>query len=308
MARAVADLVDRLDLGRDVCVGLSGGPDSLALTLGALRAGLTTTALVVDHGLQQGSADVARRAASAAESAGARARVLTVTVDGRGGPEAAARRARRAALDDARDGLPVMLGHTLDDQAETVLLGLARGSGPRSVAGMVAWADPWARPLLGVRRATTVAACAESGLTPWSDPHNDDPRFVRSRLRAEVMPTMEDVLGGGVAEALSRTADLLRDDVDLLDAMAADAMATVVEGDALRRVGVAALPRPLRRRVIRLWLLAAGATEPTARLVAAVDALTDDTAHGTVAVGGDVGVRVNAVADGELLRLRRDRR
>ncbi len=144
-----------------------------------------------------------------------------------GGPEAAARTARYAALDAARDGAPVLLAHTLDDQAETVLLGLGRGSGSRSIAGMRPYDPPWCRPLLGVRRAVTRAACAELGLTPWQDPHNADRRFTRVRLRAEVLPLLEDVLGGGVAEALARTAAALREDTDTLDDLAAGAAPAV---------------------------------------------------------------------------------
>ena len=164
------------------CVALSGGADSLALT--AVAAGLRrTTALIVDHGLQAESATVAERAHTQALDLGCvAAQVIRVEVGRDGGPEAAARRARYAALDDHRAGAPVLLAHTLDDQAETVLLGLGRGSGPRSIAGMRSFESPWGRPLLGVRRATTVAACAELGLAPWHDPHNDDRRFTRVRL------------------------------------------------------------------------------------------------------------------------------
>ena len=149
------------------------------------------------------------------------AQVLCVDVGTAGGPEAAARDAPATrALDDARGDAPVLLAHTLDDQAETVLLGLGRGSGSRSIAGMRPYDPPWCRPLLGVRRALTHAACAELGLTPWQDPHNADPRFTRARLRNEVLPLLEDVLGGGVAEALARTATALREDTDTLDELA----------------------------------------------------------------------------------------
>src|SRR6266513_1100022 len=114
-----------------------------------------------------------------------------------GGPEAAARTARYRALDDARGGAPVLLGHTLDDQAETVLLGLGRGSGPRSIAGMRVADGLWLRPLLGARRSTTRAACVAESLPVWDDPHNADPRFTRSRLRSEVLPLLDEVLAGG---------------------------------------------------------------------------------------------------------------
>ena len=133
-----------------------------------------------------------------------------MTVGTAGGREAAARTARYAALDAVADALgrDVLLGHTLDDQAETVLLGLGRGSGPRSIAGMRPRSGRYLRPLLGVRRATTEAACRALGLDCWDDPHNDDRALQRVRLRREVLPLLEDVLQGGVAEALARTAVL----------------------------------------------------------------------------------------------------
>lgn len=258
------------------CVGLSGGADSLALT--AVAAALRpTTALIVDHGLQPGSADVAATAAAQARQLGCvDAQVISVHVGTDGGPEAAARTARYDALDAARDGAPVLLAHTLDDQAETVLLGLGRGSGPRSIAGMQVWDPPWGRPLLEVRRADTVAACAELGLTPWQDPHNTDPRYTRVRLRTEVLPLLEDVLAGGVAPALARTAAALREDNDALDALAAGHLAALRTGDGLTVAGLEDLPAALRRRVIRGWLLGVGATALTDVQLRAVDALVWD--------------------------------
>lgn len=258
------------------CVGLSGGADSLALT--AVAAALKpTTALIVDHGLQPGSAEVAATAAAQARQLGCvDARVISVQVGTGGGPEAAARTARYDALDAARGGAPVLLAHTLDDQAETVLLGLGRGSGPRSIAGMQVWDPPWGRPLLEVRRADTVAACAELGLTPWQDPHNTDPRYTRVRLRTEVLPLLEDVLAGGVAPALARTAAALREDNDALDALAAGHLAALRTGDGLTVAGLEDLPVALRRRVIRGWLLGVGATELTDVQLRAVDALVGD--------------------------------
>jgi tRNA(Ile)-lysidine synthase len=268
------------------CVALSGGADSLALT--AVAAGLRpTTALIVDHGLQAGSPEVAAAAREHAMSMGCvDAQVLCVDVGSAGGPESAARMARYAALDTARGGAPVLLAHTLDDQAETVLLGLGRGSGARSIAGMRPWDPPWLRPLLGVRRALTHAACKELGVAPWQDPHNVDPRFTRARLRAEVLPLLEDVLGGGVAEALARTAAALREDNDTLDEQAAHASAevTVAGGPAAARL--ADLPAAVRRRVIRAWLLTSGASDLTDVQIRGVDRLvTDWRGQGGVAVG-----------------------
>ncbi|MHA0289370.1 tRNA lysidine(34) synthetase TilS [Mycobacterium sp. C3-094] len=286
------------------CVALSGGPDSLALT--AVAAALRpTTALIVDHGLQAGSDTVAATARDQALNLGCvAAQVFSVSVGAGGGPEAAARTARYAALEQARAGMPVLLGHTLDDQAETVLLGLGRGSGARSIAGMVAYDAPWCRPLLGVRRSVTEAACAELALTPWRDPHNDDRRFTRVRLRAEVLPLLEDVLSGGVAEALARTASALREDSDALDALAAG---IAVEPD-LPVATLTALPAALRRRVIRRWLLDGGAAGLTDAQIRAVDALvTAWRGQGGVAVPSAMTRRrLFAGRRGEVLTLYRE--
>jgi tRNA(Ile)-lysidine synthase len=268
------------------CVALSGGPDSLALTAVAAPV-KPTTALVVDHGLQRDSAQVAATARDQALALGCvAAQVLCVKVGTTGGPEAAARTARYQALDAARGDAPVLLAHTLDDQAETVLLGLGRGSGARSIAGMRPCDPPWYRPLLRVRRADTHAACAELGLSPWQDPHNADRRFTRTRLRTEVLPLLEEVLGGGVAEALARTATALREDTDTLDQLAGRALTEVGSGGGLDVARLALLPEALRRRVIRGWLLAGGASGLTDKQIRAVDTLvTAWRGQGGVAVG-----------------------
>ena len=273
------------------CVALSGGPDSLALAAAAVTV-LPTTALIIDHGLQRGSAAVADTARTHALSLGCvAALVIQVEVGTDGGPEAAARTARYAALRQARDGAPVLIGHTLDDQAETVLLGLGRGSGPRSIAGIRPYDPPWCRPLLGVRRSVTEAACVELGIEPWRDPHNRDPRFTRARLRAEVLPLLEDVLGGGVAPALARTAALLREDLDLLDVLAAAELERLVVPEGLPAREVAGLPAALRRRVLRGWLRAGAVPDLQAVHLAAVDALlTDWRGQGRVDLPGGAGV------------------
>ena len=288
-------------------VGLSGGPDSLALT--AVAAQLRpTTALIVDHGLQSDSAVVAETARAQAVALGCvDARVLCVDVGADGGPEAAARAARYAALGAHREG-PVLLAHTLDDQAETVLLGLGRGSGARSIAGMRPYDPPWCRPLLGVRRTVTHAACQELGLTAWQDPHNSDRRFTRTRLRQEVLPLLEVVLGGGVAEALARTATALREDTELIDTLAAQALPDVAAGPALHAQALAALPGVVRRRVIRGWLLAGGATGLTDKQIRGVDTLvTAWRGQGGVAVGSALrGQRLVAGRRDGVLTLRRE--
>jgi tRNA(Ile)-lysidine synthase len=293
LAKAVAEFDGAHPSGEGHwCVALSGGADSLALTAVAARV-RPTVALVVDHGLQQDSPRVAATARDQAISLGCvDAQVLCVEVGTTGGPEAAARTARYAALDGARNGASVLLAHTLDDQAETVLLGLGRGSGPRSIAGMRPHDPPWCRPLLDVRRAVTHGACAELGLTPWQDPHNADPRFTRVRLRSEVLPALDEVLGGGVAEALARTAAALREDSEVLDDLAARATSTVTVGDGLDAALLGDLPAAVRRRVIRLWLLGGGANALSDVQIRAVDRLvTDWRGQGGVAVGSPLRSR-----------------
>jgi tRNA(Ile)-lysidine synthase len=281
------------------CVALSGGADSLALTAAAARV-RPTTALVVDHGLQPGSDTVAEQARAIALELGCvGAQVISVEVGVAGGPEAAARTARYAALEQARAQAPVLIGHTLDDQAETVLLGLGRGSGPRSIAGIRPYDPPWCRPLLQLRRQHTEAACRELGLTPWQDPHNTDSRFTRTRLRAEALPLLEEVLGGGVAPALARTAAALQEDGEVLDGLAEQAWRHAGSD----RPAVAALvgqPAAIRRRVIRLWLLAGGAVDLTDTHIRAVDALV-------VKWRGQGGVAVpSQLRDQRLFARRRD--
>jgi tRNA(Ile)-lysidine synthase len=248
--------LDDLSPGSRVEVALSGGADSLALaaclSFVAPQAGWLAGAVVVDHGLQPGSADVAARAAEQATGLGLDADIVTVEVGSEGGPEAAARDARYAVL-RARPVDAVLLGHTLDDQAETVLLGLGRGSGPRSLAGMAVADGLMRRPFLGLRRADTERICAASGLPWWTDPHNADPGFRRNRLRHEVLPLLEDVLDGGVAEALARTADQLRADTAVLDELAAEV------ADPCDIPMLAAMAPALRSRVLRRAALEAGA-------------------------------------------------
>jgi tRNA(Ile)-lysidine synthase len=287
-----------------VLVACSGGADSLALAAATafetLRQGRPAGLVTVDHGLAPGSSGRAARVAAIGYELGFDpVTTVRVTVGVAGGPEAAARTARYAALDSAATalGARVLLGHTLDDQAETVLLGLGRGSGPRSIAGMRAADGCYLRPLLGVRRASTVAACSALGLEPWDDPHNADPAFQRVRLRREVLPLLEDVLQGGVAAALARTATLLRDDLDALDAIAAEA-ATAHPIDARGGLDTAALselPRAVRTRLLRHWARQFGAGVLSAAHLVALDALiTDWRGQGPVDLPGGRAVRASA--------------
>ncbi len=282
-------------------VACSGGADSLALaaaaTVVAGRRSCSLAAVVVDHGLQAESAAAATDAAAQLSAFGIDdVRVLPVSVGDVGGPEAAARAARYAALraEAARTGSTVLLGHTLDDQAETVLLGLARGSGIRSLAGMASRIGPFLRPFLDVPRSVTEAACGELGVMPWRDPHNADPTYARARVRHRVLPLLEAELGPGIAAALARTAELAREDADLLDRLAADSQADVMVAGELDCAGLANLPPALRSRVLRTWLDARGARDLGQVHVAAVEALVVDW-HGQGAI--DVpGLAVRRVA------------
>ncbi|TFB16958.1 tRNA lysidine(34) synthetase TilS [Microbacterium sp. 3H14] len=261
---ALADMPE----GATVIVALSGGADSLALAAAtafeAPKLGLRAASLTVDHGLQEGSDAVASQAARAAAALGLDPLIVRVDVAGEGGPEAAAREARYGALRDAAADVraaAVLLGHTLDDQAETVLLGLARGSGATSLQGMAPVREDadgvrWVRPLLGVRRETTRAFCVASALTPWDDPHNRDERYARVRVRERVLPVLETELGPGIADALVRTAEQLREDAEAFDEMIHETIEDIVEhAEAGISVSVAALaanPAALRNRIIRL--------------------------------------------------------
>jgi len=279
---ALADLT----AGDLVLAAVSGGPDSTALAAAlafvAPRRRLRAGAVVVDHGLRPDSGERAAEAAARCTAAGLDpVELRRVTVGASGGPEAAARAARYAALDaaaDASGAAVVLLGHTRDDQAETVLLGLGRGSGARSLAGMAPVAGRYRRPFLGVDRSQTHAACAALGLLVHDDPHNGDRAFARVRVRLDALPALQGALGPGVGRALARTARLLRDDADALDAVAAAEYLRVVGPDGADVAELAALPRGVRTRVLRRLALLAGV--PPGALgsghVDALDALVTD--------------------------------
>jgi tRNA(Ile)-lysidine synthase len=247
-----------------VLVALSGGPDSLALAAAtafeASRAGVRAGAVIVNHNLQDGSADVAVAAAQQARDLGLDpVDICLVQVGETGGPESAARDARYEALAAAaaeHGALRVLLGHTLDDQAETVLLGLARGSGAGSLKGMAVDTGEYLRPLLGLPRSTTVQFCEDSSIVVWNDPHNLDTSYTRVRVRQTVLPMLENELGPGIREALARTADQAREDADALDHFAEDLAEDLAEiseaGISLPVWALAANPAALRQRLIRL--------------------------------------------------------
>ena len=279
--RAVRHALDDLQPGSLVLVACSGGADSLALAEALAfegpRLGLRAGAVTVDHGLQHGSTDRARQLVDALRTLGLDPVAgVAVEVGAEGGPEAAARAARYRGLTAAAEQLAavaVLLGHTRDDQAETVLLGLARGSGARSLAGMPPVRGAYRRPLLGLSRATVRAAVTST--LAWEDPHNADPAYARSRVRHDVLPVLERQLGPGVAEALARTAAQLRDDADALDVLAVAAVEDVTTPEGLDTTGLAALLPAIRTRVLRRAALAAGcpAGDLTAGHIAELDRL-----------------------------------
>lgn len=302
--------------GEVILVGCSGGQDSLALaaTLAfcAPRDGYRVHAVIIDHQVREESADDASRAAAACAQLGLPAEVRQVRVpggrqgSGHGGPEAAARTARRAALAAAaadHNARAVLLGHTLDDQAETVLLGLARGSGARSLAGMRERDGLWLRPFLGLRRAHTAAICEELALPVVADPSNDvdgpwrqaDGRPLRrTALRARAIPALREVLGPGVDLALARTATQLQRDDDYLQVLAQEALDTVVVGEnptCLAQAATAALPAAIRTRVLHMVLARAArpGEQVTAEQVEQVDRLVRLRAvHGPIYCAGGV--------------------
>ena len=301
--RAIRDSLRDLDPDAPVLVACSGGADSLALALGAAAesAGRRTGAVIIDHGLQEGSAVAADDAAGLCRAFGLDP-VQVIAVEpargpGSGGPEAAARDARREALATAAaryDARAVLLAHTRDDQAETVLLRLARGSGARALSGMRAVEGIWRRPLLDLPREVVRASLGD--IPAWSDPHNDDPRFARVRVRRDAMPSLIEALGPVVVDSLARSARLLRDDADALDAWAGrEWERLVMPGDPINWdvEELLALPRAVRTRLLRRACLASGspATDLTADHVDAIEALVSDWhGQGPLAMPGGVSV------------------
>ena len=277
--------------GDRVLVACSGGADSLALAAAAIfegaRAGIAVGAVIVEHGLQPETKQVAEETRQKLVELGAApVEVRTVKVSvakTAGGPEAAARTARYAALDAAADEVGakfVMLAHTLNDQAETVLLGLARGSGNRSLNGMAEVNGRYLRPLLGIERATTVAFCEDSGLTAWQDPQNSDSKFARARARHNVMPVLEAELGPGIAQSLARTAEQLREDetalAELAEVFFAQFASTKSTSIDIALDAFKSAPLAVRHRVVAKALQILQAPEFARVHIRAIDALVDD--------------------------------
>jgi tRNA(Ile)-lysidine synthase len=260
-----AELSD-LNAGDTVLVAVSGGADSSALAAGLLaeakEKAIRPIAVIIDHALQPNSADVAMNTKAELAKAGyTNIEIKRIKVEVTDGMEASARRARYAALNEiaeSTNAVAIFLGHTKDDQAETVLLGLARGSGTRSLSGMAERIDKYRRPLLSITRSQTEAACKEVGIKYWNDPHNQSMEYARVRVREKVLPLMEAEIGPGIADALTRSAKILRDDADALDQWAEEVLDEIdpIEMDIET---LASLPRAIRSRVIRKAIYLAGA-------------------------------------------------
>ena len=304
---AVREALHGYDIGTRVWVACSGGPDSLALAAATAyvsrKEGYFSGAIIVDHSLQSDSAEVASRAAMQVKKAGIHQVFIERVVVGRdGGLEAAARTARYGAIEkrvSAEGGVEphILTGHTMDDQAETVLLALARGSGARALAGIPARRGRIIRPFLSIRRQDTVTACQEQGLDPWMDPTNEsDGGPKRSALRGKVMPALVDVLGPGVVSGLARSAALLQADADELERQARVTLRKSSAGasadDDWRCDNLAALPDAIRSRMLKMLAEGKGAGPLTAAHVRMLDNLVIQyKGQGAVALPGGYEAR-----------------
>jgi tRNA(Ile)-lysidine synthase len=301
---AVRPYLESCEAGDVVLVAVSGGADSLALAGAILKEATALTIKVIgvtiNHQLQDGAKEQADKVkAQLLELGYLEVIIRDVTVSMSEGLEAGARAARYLALDailNEVNAKQIYLGHTRDDQAETVLLGLARGSGTRSLSGM-AWKNKnYIRPLLSITREETEAACQELGLTPWRDPHNQNTDFTRVRVRENVLPVMEENLGPGISAALARSAALFRDDADALDELANREIEGLNLAD-LECSYLEKLPRALRSRILRRAIYAAGAPGGaiSAEHLAGVEALVTAW-HGQGEVSLPGGVKVARIS------------
>jgi len=291
-------------------VALSGGSDSLALAWAAglelPKLGFRAGAIIVDHQLQEASSEVAAHAAAQATELGLNpVFIKTVVVGATGGPEEAARSARYRAFTEAlheTGAEAILLAHTEDDQAETVLLGLARGSGPSSLKGMAQHDGRYYRPLLSLPRATVRQALGDAGIAWFEDPHNVDPSYARVRVRHTVLPVLEENLGPGITAALARTADLFRADSDALDSLAEGIFDRVVLRQSTHTLGVPvadieAEPDALVSRVIRMMVVAVVGVAPTYRQMGQILALVREWKGQSVVsvAGASVGRKDNSI-------------
>ena len=274
---AVRPFLEKMEAGDRIVVAVSGGSDSLALayalSMEVKKFALQLSAVTIDHQLQDGSMRQAESVVSQMSTLGIDCAIEKVTVNITEGLEASARKARYEVFEKL-NVTAIFLGHTHNDQAENVLLGLARGSGTRSLSGMAEVNGKYIRPFLSITRDQTVSACSEIGLVPWQDPHNQDLQFVRVRVRKESLPTLEKTIGPGISEALVRSAQLMRDDADALDQWTEQEILGLDLHD-LDCTYLIGLPRAIRSRIIRRAIYLAGCPSGalTAEHVSAVEAL-----------------------------------
>ena len=274
---AVRPFLEKMEAGDRIVVAVSGGADSLALayavSMEVKKLALQLSAVTIDHQLQYKSSDQAATVVEQMKILGIECTIEKITVEITDGLESSARRARYEAF-DRLNAAKIFLGHTHNDQAETVLLGLSRGSGTRSLSGMAEVNGKYIRPFLTITREQTEQACAEIGLTPWNDPHNKDSQFARVRVRTQALPVLEETIGPGISEALVRSAQILRDDADALDQWAEQEILGLDLHD-LDCTYLQGLPKAIRSRIIRRAIYAAGAPlgSLTAEHVGAVVAL-----------------------------------
>jgi tRNA(Ile)-lysidine synthase len=278
---AVRTWLEKFEAGDKVLVAISGGADSLALahalSIEAKPLAITVLGITVDHQLQPGSKAQAEKVVNQLSAMNLNSFVKKVEVNIKDGLEASARTARYKALNEmalSENAVAVFLGHTQDDQAETVLLGLARGSGTRSLSGMAAHTGIYVRPLLELTRETTENYCKESDLSYWKDPHNEDLQFARVRVRVQALPILEKTIGPGISEALARSSHLLREDADALDHWAQREALQLDLAD-LECAHLEAMPKAIRTRVLRMAIYAQGAPSGsvTAEHVSVIEAL-----------------------------------
>jgi tRNA(Ile)-lysidine synthase len=300
----VRECLSSCSAGDTVLAAVSGGADSLALAAALVPEAknllVNLVGVTIDHQLQKNSGEQATKVLAQLLELGIdKVEIVKVDVEMLDGLEASARRARYAALDalaEKHNARLVFLGHTLNDQAESVLLGLARGSGARSLSGMARCTGKYCRPLLEITRLQTLAACDENKLTPWVDPHNSDLSFARVRVRTDALPKLEESIGPGITEALARSADLLRDDADALDGWATQ-VAAELDLANLEITRLADLPKAVRTRLLRKAIYAAGAPmgSITAEHVASVEAFVTSW-HGQGACSLPGGVKVSRIS------------
>lgn len=301
---AVRPYLESCEAGDKVIVAVSGGADSLALAYAILKEceplAITPVGVTINHQLQESATEQAARTEKQLREMGFHeVHIKKVVVDTKSGIEAGARDARYSALSESAqeaEATKVFLGHTRDDQAETVLLGLARGSGTRSLSGMASTNGIYVRPLLHVTREETELACAELGISFWVDPHNSNKEFSRVKVRHEVLPVMERELGPGISAALARSAALLRDDADALDSIASSEMAHM-DLSNLDCQHLEGLARAIRTRILRAAIYAQGAPSGSisADHIASCEALvTSWRGQGAISLPG--GVKVERIS------------